>query len=140
MHHDGVTTDGQLVEFKTAPKAVESEGIALIRELKELLAEAMDTHIYDQGNGEGPEDDCGYQAAVRKADHYLDTQKAVAGEALTISLSFEDCNDVGFFLLATSGHHEYPEIPAVSRRALADVGNALFAIINDTDAIVTKDD
>lgn len=42
----------------------------LIKEMRDLLAEAIDTHIYNDGDERNPED-CAYHRAVAAADKFL---------------------------------------------------------------------
>lgn len=45
--------------------------LALIDEMKKLLAEAITSHIYDESNGDEIEIDCPYTAAVERANAFL---------------------------------------------------------------------
>lgn len=45
--------------------------MALVREGRDLIEEAMTTHIYDEDNGEEPDEDCGYAKHIKEVDDLL---------------------------------------------------------------------
>lgn len=45
--------------------------LAHIRTLSELIDQALTTHIYDESNGDEPDEDCAYTAATEAADAFL---------------------------------------------------------------------
>jgi hypothetical protein len=51
-------------------KAVEALELA-----RSLVAEAMDVHIYNEPDGEEPDEDCNYAAFLRQADEILGSLK-----------------------------------------------------------------
>lgn len=48
------------------------ECLDLIETMKALIEDAMYTHIYDESNGEEPDEDCAYQKAVDDATALLE--------------------------------------------------------------------
>lgn len=59
------------IDLRAARADVNADMRDAVQNMRDLIDTAMDVHIYDGDQGEGPDEDCGYQAAVDRADELL---------------------------------------------------------------------
>lgn len=52
-------------------KATRAQLLALLDDARGLIEDAMYTHIYDESNGDEPDEDCAYSAFVKEAEAVL---------------------------------------------------------------------
>lgn len=53
---------------------------------RDALAEALTTHIYDEANGEEPDEDCGYMATIAQMDEFLARTEGIAPIGLPVDV------------------------------------------------------
>jgi hypothetical protein len=62
----GANVEFLILAHKLTPALLEAG--ALVAQARRLIAEAMDTHIYNEADGEAPAEDCAYAKFLKDAD------------------------------------------------------------------------
>jgi hypothetical protein len=62
--------------------------LALLSEARDLIAEAMDAHIYDAASGEAPDADCGYADFLQRVERVLAREQPQERQPFTVVATY----------------------------------------------------